>query len=63
LEAYSSLTAPKFVTSGTPLPASKLEPLRDAINERNLRKKFGQDFGQVLQISTKTNEDASPISD
>ena len=46
-----------------PYQHQKLEPLRDAINQRNRRKKFGQVFGQVLQISTKTSEDTNPVSD
>ena len=33
-----------------PYQHQELEPLRAAINERNARKKFGQVFGQVLEI-------------
>jgi len=44
-----------------PYQHQKLEPLRDAINERNRRKKFGQVFGQVLQNRPKTSEDISSV--
>ena len=39
----------------------EVEPLREIINQRNQRRKFGQVFGQVLE--NEPNEENDPIID
>jgi hypothetical protein len=41
-----------------PYQHQELEPLREAINNRNRRKRFGQVFGQVLEIRLRNANEA-----
>jgi hypothetical protein len=43
-----------------PYQHQELEPLREIINQRNQRRKFGQVFGQVLE--NEPNEENEPRS-
>jgi len=40
----------------------ELEPLREIINQRNQRRKFGQVFGQVLENEPNEENDPRSIS-
>jgi hypothetical protein len=46
-----------------PYQHQELEPLREAINHRNRRKKFGQVFGQVLENEPSGENDSELGSD
>lgn len=45
-----------------PYQHHELEPLREIINQRNQRKKFGQVFGQVLENEANDADDSKSIS-
>jgi hypothetical protein len=45
-----------------PYQHQELEPLREIINQRNQRRKFGQVFGQVLENEPNEENDPRSIS-
>ena len=46
-----------------PYQHQELEPLREIINQRNQRKKFGQVFGQVLEKEANDPDDSDSMLD